>query len=115
MVVPVVQVCSDILCHSVGGTHLVLNQVGPLPVGSGKKHFDMGEHFDARRPLVPLPTIIREHFCVKQELAGVIDPLLALVRHVPGIGVRDCIVDMPPDYIDGVGRGVRLAEALVVH
>ena len=40
--VPIVRVCSGVVRGAVGGTHLVLNQEAPLPVGSGENTFRWG-------------------------------------------------------------------------
>ena len=75
--IPVIQIFSGVVRRSVGGARLILNQEAPLPVGGGKKHFKMGENFVSQRPLVPIPTIMREHSCFKQDMVGVFDHLLA--------------------------------------
>ena len=73
-----------------------------------------GSVFYAHRPLVPLPKISHELACVKKEVVDVINHLLDGVWHGPGVVIRDCVVDLPPDDLGGVGGGVPLADALVV-
>ena len=77
------------MCHSIWGKRLVLQKWAPLLGGGDEKHLDMGEIFVARRPLVPLLTIIREHACVKNDLVGVFNYMFAKVRSGSGTGVRD--------------------------
>ena len=83
-------------------------------MGSGEKHFEMGEHFVSLRPLVPLPTISSENAFVEHKLVGVVHDLLGKVGCGAGVGVCDGIIDQMPDNHDGVGGGVCLAEALAV-
>ena len=74
----------------------------------------MGERFVIHRPLVPLPTISSEIFCVEHKLVGVVHNLLGKVGRGAGVGVYDVVIDLTPDNLDGVGGSVFLAEALVV-
>ena len=97
----------------VGGTRIVLNQEAPLPVGGEKKHFEMGERFVSRRPLVPLTTIIIENSSVEHKLVGIVHDLLG--QEICGAGVCDGVIDLTPDNLDGVGGDICLAEALVVR
>ena len=83
-------------------------------MGGGEKHFGVGGRFSAQRPLVPLPTISRKYSRVEHKLVGVIYHLLAGVWFRPGVGVHNCVVDLTPEDLNGVGRGVCLLEALVV-
>ena len=75
----------------------------------------MGEHFVILRPLVPLPTIYCKNTCVENELIQVVHDLLRRVGRGAGIGVRNCIINLLPDNLNGVGGGVCLVEALVVR
>ena len=84
-------------------------------MGGGEKSFDMGEIFVIRLPLVPLPTISRENAGVKHKLVGVVHNLLGQVGCGAGVGICNGAIDLMPDDLDGVGRGVCLAEELVVH
>ena len=84
-------------------------------MGGGGKHIEMGERFFSRRPLVPLPTIIRENACVEHKLVGVVHDLLGQVGCGSCAGVCNGVIDMTPRDLDGFGGGVCLAEALVVR
>ena len=57
--------------------------------------------------------ISRKHAPVKDELVGVINHLIARVRRGNSVRVRYCVIYLPPDNLDEVRRGVRLAEGLV--
>ena len=74
----------------------------------------MGECFVVRRPLVPLPTIYRENTRVENKLISVVNALLRGVGRGAGVSVRNCVIDLPPENLDRVGRGICLAEVLVV-
>ena len=84
-------------------------------MGGNKKKLEMGDRFVTCRSLVPLPTISRERVCVKNELLGVINHLFYGLWRGSGVDVDNCVFNMPPDNLDGVSGGVRLAEALVVY
>ena len=43
-----------------------------------------------------------------------VNDFLGGVRRGSGVSVRNCVIDMPPDDLNGIGGGVCLAEALVV-
>ena len=111
----VVRVCGGVVYVAVGGTRLVFNQEAPLPVGGGEKHFYMGERFVDRRPLVPLSTISRKNACVENDLVCIVDHFLGGVRRGAGVGIRDCVIDIPPDNLNGFGGGICLAEEHVVQ
>ena len=113
--VPIVRFCVGVVCGAVGVTCLVLNLEAPLPMGGHKKHLDMGEIFVVRRPLVPFPTICHENARVEDELVGVVHDLLVVIGSGAGVGVRDCVINLPPGNLDGDGGCVCLVEALVVH
>ena len=74
----------------------------------------MGEGCIACHPLVSLPKIRRENACAENELVCVVNELLAWVRRGAGVGIFNCVVDLPPDDLDGVSGGVILAEMIVV-
>ena len=84
-------------------------------MGGSEKHFKIGERFVARRPIVPLSTIIHEHARVKNDLVSVINHLFSGLRHGVGVGLRNCVIYLPLDDLNGVGGSVRLAEALIVR
>ena len=83
-------------------------------MGGHEKHLDMGERFVVRRPLVQLPTIFRENTRVEDELVGVVHNFLVGIWSGSGVGVRNCVINMPPEDLDGDGGCVCLAEVLVV-
>ena len=83
-------------------------------MGGGKKNFYMGERFVDCPPLVPLPRISCKDDSVENKLVCIFDHLLGGVGRGAGIGVRNCVIDIPPEYLDGFCGGVCLAEALVV-
>ena len=92
------------MCRAVGGPRLFLNREAPLPV----------ERFPDHCPLVPLPTISRKNVCVENELICIVNHLLGGVDRGAGIGVCDCVIDLPPDNLYGVCGGIFLVEALAV-
>ena len=115
MEVPVVQVYGGVVCGAVWGTRIVLNREAPLPVGGEKKHFEMGERFVSRRPLVPLLTISRKNSCVENELVHIVYNLLGRVGRGAGVIVHDYVIDLMPYYLDVIGGGVCLTEELDLH
>ena len=80
-----------------------------------QKHFQMGEIFVTHRPLAPLSTIYLKNASVEYELVDIFNKLLGVVGRGSGVGIRNCVVDLPPDYLNGVGGGIRLAEPLVIR
>ena len=69
----------------------------------------MWEPLVAYCPLIPPPRIRREHACVKNELVGVINHLLAGVWRGTGVCVHDCVIDLPLDEPGGISGGLSLA------
>ena len=65
--------------RAVGGTSIIFDRETTLPVVSGEKYFEVEGDFVARRPLVPLPTIIHKYACFGQDLVGVFYHLLVRV------------------------------------
>ena len=84
-------------------------------MGGRKKHLNMEERFVIRQPLVPLPTICRENTRVEDERVGVVHDFFVGIGSVAVVGVRDCLINIPPGDLDGDGRCICLAEALVVR
>ena len=68
----------------------------------------MGDRFVVLRPLVPLPKICCENTPVENELICVVNKLLGRVGRGSSIGVRNYVIDMPSDDLDGIGGGVCL-------
>ena len=75
----------------------------------------MGERFVDQYPLVSLPKISRENTCVENDLVCIVDNFLGGVWCVAGVCVRNCVVDLPPDDLDGVSGSICLVEALIIH
>ena len=103
------------MCGAVGGTRIVFNQDVTLPVGGSKKHFDMGERFVSRLPIVPLLTISRKNIGVEHKLVGIVHDLLGQVWCGAGVGICNGVINLPPDDLYGFGGGVCLAKAIVFH
>ena len=74
----------------------------------------MRERFVVRWLLVSLPTIFCENTCIENELVCVVKDLLGGVGRGTRAVVDDCVVDLTPYNLEGVSRGVCLAEALVL-
>ena len=74
----------------------------------------MGERFFVCRPLVLLLTISRKHARVENELVYIVNNLLGGVGRVSVVRVRNCVIYLTLDNIDGVGGGVCLMQELVV-
>ena len=72
-----------------------MNLEASLPVGSREKHLEMGERFFVRRPLVLFLTICRENARVEDNLVGVVHDLLVGIFSGAGIGVSDCVINLP--------------------
>ena len=83
-------------------------------MGSIEKHLETGECFVVRCPLVPHPTINREHAHVKNELVCVFNNLFAVVRRRSGVGVHNSVINLPPENLNWVGGGIQLTETLVM-
>ena len=84
-------------------------------MGGGKKHFEMGDSFVGRLPLVPLPKVSSENSGVEDKLVSVVHDFLGRIGCGSGIGICNSVIDMTPDNLDGISGGVCLAEALVVQ
>ena len=88
---------------------------GATPCVRRQKKLYIGERFVDCRQLVPLPTISCKNACVENELVRIIDYLFGGVRRGASVSIRDCVIDLMPDNINGVGGGVCLAELIVVR
>ena len=75
----------------------------------------MREIFVVCSPLVTLPKISCKHARVEDELVCIVDNLLGGVGRGSIVSERDCVIDMTPDNLDGVGGIVCLTEVLVVY
>ena len=75
----------------------------------------MGGRFVDCCLLVPLPTISRKNSRVENELVCIVDHLLGGVGRGAGVGVRDCVINLPSDDLDGVDRGLCVTKALVFY
>ena len=73
----------------------------------------MGERFLGCRPLVPLPTISRKNARFENELVCIVDHLLGGLGRVAKVGVRDCVIDLAPDSLNGVGGLYALRKRLL--
>ena len=114
MKLPVVQVCGGVVRCAVGVSCIVLNREAPIPMGGGGKYFDMGERFFDRRPLFSLPKISRKNARVENELVCIVNHFLGGVGHGDGVHIRDCVIDILLDDLDGFYGVVCLATKFAI-